>query len=72
MFKRAVPESPIQYLILDEKHFACLVRGGVIHASNLRIALLDTGWGLLARKIAMAIAGHEIRKDHVKHMDLEV
>ena len=72
MFKKKVPLDPVQCLMLDEKDFACLVRGGVIHAGNLRIALQDIGWELMSRKLAMAVAGHETRKDHVKQVDLKV
>lgn len=61
-----VPVQPLNYLMLDDKDFRCLVRGGVIHFGNLRIALKDIGWEEMSRGIALAVAGHEIYKDHIK------
>ncbi len=62
------PVSP--YLMLDEKDFACLVRGGVLHVGNLRIALRDIGFDQMNHAIEKAQDGIEIYKDHVKETGL--
>lgn len=64
--------DPIQYLILDGKDFACLVRGGVIHAGNLRIALKDVGFIEMDMAIAVAASGIDHYKDHVKEGNLKI
>lgn len=72
MFKRAVPEDQIQYLMLDENDFRCLVRGGVVHAGNLRLALKDIGYIEMDEAIERASRGIDNYKDHVKQTDLKV
>ena len=55
-----------QYLKLDEKDFRCLVRGGILHIGNLRIALSDIGFDEMQDCIESAILGKDIFKDHIK------
>lgn len=38
---KKVPEQPLEFIMLDQEDFTCLVRGGVLHIGNLRIALKD-------------------------------
>lgn len=58
-------ETP-RYIMLDEKDFACLVRGGVVHAGNIKIALKDIGYIQMDIAIANAEAGIDNYKDHVR------
>ena len=53
-------------IMLDEQDFACLVRGGVIHLGNLRIALKDIGFHVMDELISKADNGVDIYKGHVK------
>lgn len=55
-----------RYIMLDEEDFACLVRGGVVHWGNIKIALRDIGYIQMDIAIANAEAGIDIRKDHVR------
>ena len=53
-------------LSLDEKDFACLVRGGVIHHGSLRIYLQDIGFAEMERALDKAQAGEGTYQDHIK------
>jgi hypothetical protein len=64
--KGTVPVQPLSYLMLDEKDFSCLVRGGVLHVGNLRIALKDIGFDQMNKALDSAIDGIEHYKDHIK------
>lgn len=61
-----VPSNPLTHLILDEKDFTCLVRGGVLHVGNLRIFLKDIGFDQMLNAIDKAKLGHDTYKDHAK------
>ncbi len=52
--------------MLDEHDFTCLVRGGVLHVGELRIALRDIGFDQMDQCIDVARDGINIYKDHVK------
>ncbi len=52
--------------MLDEQDFSCLVRGGVLHVGNLRIALKDIGFDQMNKALDSAIDGIEHYKDHIK------
>lgn len=69
---KQVSEDPIQYLMLDEKDFNCLVRGGVLHAGNLRIALRDIGFEQMDMAIDAASRGCDTYRDHVKVVDVKL
>ena len=54
------------HIMLDEKDFACLVRGGVIHFKNLRIALSDIGFEQMFKAIFEATDPKNHYKDYIK------
>jgi len=58
--------NPERYIRLDEKDFACLVRGGIVHCGNIHILLKDIGLIQMDIAIANAEAGIDIYKDHNK------
>jgi hypothetical protein len=66
MFKKKVPEQPLEFIMLDQEDFTCLVRGGVLHVGNLRIALKDIGFHVMDEAITKADNGIDHYKDHVK------
>lgn len=53
-----------RYLLLDEKDFECLVRGGVVHWDNIHIALKDIGFDRMNHAIEKSIEGINIGRDH--------
>ena len=53
-------------IMLDEECFKCLVRGGVVHSGNIRIALSDIGFHRMYKAIESAESGNDIMKDHRK------
>jgi len=66
MFKKKVPNPPLEFIMLDQEDFTCLVRGGVLHIGNLRIALKDIGFHVMDEAITKADNGIDHYKDHVK------
>jgi len=66
MFKKKVPEQPLEFIMLDQEDFTCLVRGGVLHVGSLRIALKDIGFDVMDEAITKADNGIDHYKDHVK------
>lgn len=53
-------------ILLDEKCFRCLVRGGVVHSGKIRIALSDIGYERMLDAIDAATKGDDLYKDHHK------
>lgn len=53
-------------IMLDEECFKCLVRGGVVHAGKIRIALSDIGFDRIYQAIESAEQGIDIYKEHHK------
>lgn len=41
MFKKKVPEQPLEFVMLDQEDFTCFFRVGVIHAVNLGKAFFE-------------------------------
>ncbi len=60
--------NTLHNIMLDEKDFSCLVRGGIIHMGNLRIVLKDIGFDIMEQSLDSALAGKDIYKDHVKEI----
>ena len=52
--------------MLDEEDFKCLVRGGVLHIGNMKIALKDIGFDQMNKALELAMDGINIHKDHIK------
>ena len=55
-----------RYIMLDEEDFKCLVRGGVLHIGNMKIALKDIGFDQMNKALELAMDGINIHKDHIK------
>jgi hypothetical protein len=54
-------------IMLDEECFKCLVRGGVVHSGQIRIALSDIGYERMLNAIDEATQGNDTYKDHYKN-----
>lgn len=62
-----VPTSPtFTHIMLDEEDFKCLVRGGVVHIQNLRLALQDIGFERMLNAIDEGTDPDNHYKDHIK------
>lgn len=51
-------------IMLDEECFKCLVRGGVVHSGNIRIALADIGFVAMLNAIDAGMEPENQYKDH--------
>jgi len=59
-------EERERYLMLDSEDFACLVRGGVLHCGNIKLALRDIGFSQMRNEIDHAELGEDTYKDHIR------
>lgn len=55
-----------KYIMLDEKDFACLVRGGILRCGNVQIALQDIGFIQMEIAIENARVGIDRYKGHTR------
>lgn len=55
-----------KHIMLDEKDFSCLVRGGILEVGDLKIALSDIGFDQMDKYIDLARDGIDIYKNHTK------
>jgi len=68
LFSKADDEQ-VQYprhLTLDEEDFKCLVRGGVLHCGDIKIALKDIGFDQMNKALELAMDGINTYKDHTR------